>query len=46
MFYGGANMQQIDTRIEVLRQFWNERRIDQPRSDEDLVEFFIDEVSK
>ena len=39
-------MQKIDTRIEVLREFWNERRWDEPKSDEELIEFFIDEVSK
>ena len=39
-------MQKVDTRIEVLREFWNERRLDEPKSDEELIEFFIDEGSK
>ena len=39
-------MQKIDARIEVLREFWDERRLDQPKSDEELIEFFIDEVSR
>ena len=39
-------MQKIDSRIEVLREFWDARRIDQPESDEELIEFFVDEVSR
>jgi hypothetical protein len=39
-------MLKIDNRIQFLEEFWNERRIDQPQSNEDLIEFFIDEVSK
>ena len=39
-------MLKIDSRIEVLREFWDERRLDEPKSDEELIEFFIDEVSR
>ena len=39
-------MLKTDNRIEFLEKFWNERRIDQPLSNEDLIEYFVDEVSK
>ena len=39
-------MLKTDNRIEFLEKFWNERRIDQPQSEEALIEFFVDEVSK
>ena len=39
-------MLKTDSRIEVLKEFWNERKIDQPKSEEELIEFFVDEVSK
>ena len=39
-------MQKIDARIEVLREFWDARRVDEPQSDEELIEFFVDEVSR
>lgn len=39
-------MLKTDNRIEFLEKFWNQRRIDQPQSDEELIEFFVDEVSR
>ena len=42
-------MLKVENRIEFLKDFWNERIVDKPASEaseDDLIEFFIDEVSK
>ena len=42
-------MLKVDNRIEFLKDFWDERIIDKPASEvpeDDLIELFLDEVSK
>jgi hypothetical protein len=42
-------MLKMDDRIEFLKAFWDERIADKSSSEvpeEDLIEFFVDEVSK
>lgn len=39
-------MLSVDNRRVYLQEFWDERRIDKPKSEEELRDFFLDEVSR